>query len=72
MEVWHYDRVEKYDTVNNPYGGLFREYIDMFMKQKMLFHTVFSKILKFIRKSTYRRPKAGQVRSKHRKIKKNT
>jgi len=33
-EIWHYEKIEKYDKTTNPDGGLLRSYIDKFMKQK--------------------------------------
>uniref|UniRef100_A0A915JNQ0 Uncharacterized protein n=1 Tax=Romanomermis culicivorax TaxID=13658 RepID=A0A915JNQ0_ROMCU len=31
-EVWHYDNVEQYHPIRNPDGGLFTQYINIFMK----------------------------------------
>jgi len=36
MEVWHFDKIEKYDPISNPYGGLFTEYVNKFMKMKLV------------------------------------
>jgi len=36
FEVWHFTRMEKYDPVKNPSGGLFTFYINLFMKQKIV------------------------------------
>jgi len=35
-EVWHYDKFEKYDTDENPNGGLFSGYGNSFMKIKLV------------------------------------
>jgi len=37
MEVWHYDKFEMYDKDKNQDGGLFSQYVNCFMKLKMVF-----------------------------------
>jgi len=36
MEVWHYEKTEKYDKDCNPDGGLFSQYVNCFMKLKLV------------------------------------
>jgi len=36
MEVWHFDQVEVYDKDENPDGGLFSQYVNCFMKLKLV------------------------------------
>lgn len=36
IEVWHYEKIEQYDPINNPTGGLFTGYIDNFMSLKVV------------------------------------
>jgi hypothetical protein len=36
FEVWHYEKLEQYDPVTNPDGGLFTGYVNTFMKMKLV------------------------------------
>jgi len=36
MEVWHYDKTEKFDKDSNTDGGLFSQYVKCFMNLKLV------------------------------------